>query len=68
MTPDAQIAVLVNRVTAIEQQHVTINNKLDALLEDKAKRDGAIAAGNWITRAVWAVLGAFGMWAVERQQ
>ncbi len=65
---DPHVAVLANRVQAVEQQLLNVNSKLDSLLTDKARRDGAIAAGNWFTRAIWAVLGAFGMWFVEGQK
>lgn len=61
-------AVVKHRLTAVEQTQVRMETKLDALLADKARRDGAIAAGNWFTRAAWAVMGAFGMWFVEGQK
>ncbi len=67
-SPGERIAILTNRMTAVEQQLVGLNSKIDALVLDKARRDGAIAAGNWITRGIWAVLGAFGMWFVDQQQ
>lgn len=62
------LAVVKHRLTTLEHQVAKIDGKLDELLADKAKRDGAIAAGNWFTRAMWAVLGAFGMWFVEGQK
>lgn len=60
------MAVLRHRLTQVEQQNARIEGKLDDLIADKERRDGALAAGNWISRAAWAALGVVGAMFFER--
>ena len=72
-TAEAQIAAIIEawvdrdrEIKAIKTGQDTINSKLDLLIEDKQRRDGALGMGRWlITIGIPSMVGGVVLWVLH---